>query len=476
MKRIIHILLALTALIPGLWGCQQKQPEAPQKIVDLRYRADDSYELDAKTPRMITIVIASTDPWTITSAHPEWCMIDYEEGEGSDAEKVHVGQGNKTSVHIQYYDNDNLDDREDILEIRSDYWLGKKIKVHQKGTAFLTVEKADIAATKAAASYTVNVLSNQKWTARFISGHTITVDEVEQPWITIVDGESGEGNGPIQVAVQDNPEEQRKATLAIYDRNGQEMVQAAFTQEGVLLEVEMLQIRVGYNQAETTLKVDSNASWTVELSETDTWIAVDQASHTGPATLKFTFEPNTAEALRYADIRIATVAAHEGDYVAKRDIEIKQGYKVKPIVTSFDQAEYDSWKEEGVNHGVYVAGSGMQFSNGVKIQRSLPYGDYSFYWSNMAGDGVQDGRLKILFAFSEEQEVKYYLNIRADGTGKTGIGFNKGKTEGNIAPEELIHSTHILKASGASDFRNTPANGTAKTKRKAVTAEVHINA
>ena len=84
MKRVIHILLALTALLPALWGCQQKQPEAPVKIVDLRYRADDSYVREALSPEVITIVVSSTDPWTITTAHPEWSLIDIEEGEGSD--------------------------------------------------------------------------------------------------------------------------------------------------------------------------------------------------------------------------------------------------------------------------------------------------------------------------------------------------------------------------------------------------------
>ena len=168
MKRLFNIILALAVLIPGLWGCQPETPETQHKVVDLRYRVDDSYVLDAISPQSISIIISSTDPWTVTTAHPEWCMIDIEEGAGSDPDSVHVGQGAKTTVHVQYYDNNKLDDRDDIIEIRSDYWLGKKVKVHQKGTAFLTADKTAQAPTKAAANYTVNVLSNQKWSAKFV--------------------------------------------------------------------------------------------------------------------------------------------------------------------------------------------------------------------------------------------------------------------------------------------------------------------
>ena len=95
MKRFFNIILALAVLIPGLWGCQPKTPETPQKVVDLRYRVDDSYELDAISPQSISIIISSTDPWTVTTAHPEWCTIDIEEGAGSNPDSVHVGLGTK---------------------------------------------------------------------------------------------------------------------------------------------------------------------------------------------------------------------------------------------------------------------------------------------------------------------------------------------------------------------------------------------
>ena len=69
MKRIVYILCAAAALVTGLWGCQNKAEQAV-KTVDLRYRCQDSYDLAAAGAQAFTILVASTDPWTVTSEHP----------------------------------------------------------------------------------------------------------------------------------------------------------------------------------------------------------------------------------------------------------------------------------------------------------------------------------------------------------------------------------------------------------------------
>ena len=78
--------------------------------MDLRYRAGDSYDLPATGAQAFTILVASTDPWTVTSEHPDWCIISEEEGEASDPELVHTGKATPTTIRIQYYDNTSLDD------------------------------------------------------------------------------------------------------------------------------------------------------------------------------------------------------------------------------------------------------------------------------------------------------------------------------------------------------------------------------
>ena len=52
MKRYLLTICAAVALISGLGGCQQV--DEPMKIVDLRYRAEDSYELPAYGAKAFT--------------------------------------------------------------------------------------------------------------------------------------------------------------------------------------------------------------------------------------------------------------------------------------------------------------------------------------------------------------------------------------------------------------------------------------
>ena len=90
MKKIFILFCCAAALVTGLTGCQRENKE-PEKIVDLRYRAQDSYDLPATGAKAFTILVVSTDPWTVTSAHPDWCIISEEEGDASDPDAVHEG-------------------------------------------------------------------------------------------------------------------------------------------------------------------------------------------------------------------------------------------------------------------------------------------------------------------------------------------------------------------------------------------------
>ena len=123
MKKLLYIL-ALSVLAAGLAACTQEKVQPAGDSVDLRYRVSDSYNLDATSPKPFTIVVKSTKPWTIRSYHPDWCIISEEEGEAQPDSLVHVGKGENTVVRVQYYDNTELDDRVDYIEIASGSWIG----------------------------------------------------------------------------------------------------------------------------------------------------------------------------------------------------------------------------------------------------------------------------------------------------------------------------------------------------------------
>ena len=161
MKKLLYILCAASVLLTVVTGCQKKG-EGTIKTVDLRYRCEDSYDLPATGAQAFTILVASTDPWTVTSAHPDWCMISEEEGDGQDADLVHTGRAEATTIRVQYYDNTFLDDRTDKIIIKSDYWVGKEITVTQKGIAFLEVPEEDLSkdVEKAGGEYIIHISSN----------------------------------------------------------------------------------------------------------------------------------------------------------------------------------------------------------------------------------------------------------------------------------------------------------------------------
>ena len=267
MKKILYTVFAVL-LAGGLWSCTPKEEVKEEKVVDLRYRVNDSYNLPAAGAPQITILVASTDPWTVTSAHPDWCIIDIEEGSGQDADAVHTGKAEVTTVRVQYYNNTDLDDRTDQLIIATDTWVGKKVTVNQKGCAFLSVPEEDLAfdVVKAGGDYQIHISSNQPWSSKVTDGD----------WVNIADGASGEGNGTVTVTAAENVEELRYAAVTIYDRHGEAMATALFTQDGVQLVPGSTELRAGFDQTSSELEVVSNTKWTVtKASESDDWFTID---------------------------------------------------------------------------------------------------------------------------------------------------------------------------------------------------------
>lgn len=413
MKRFIYMILAAAALLPGLWSCSDKDDKEPLDTVELRYRVADSYTLDAVSAKAFSIVVTSTKPWTITSAHPDWCIIEKEDGAASDPEKVRYGQGDKTTVKVQYYDNTELDDRVDYIEIRSDFWFGKKVTVTQKGIAYLDVpaDDLDLDIEKDGGELYIHINSNQNWSAAVTSGD----------WISIKEGATGSLDGVVTLLAEENTGEKRYATVEVRDRHDVLMATVNVTQDGVQLDPETLEIRAGYDQLSAELKVVSNGKWeAVKDNPNDDWYTIENPENTGDATLQITLKENTGEQLRTAGIVIKTVAASEGDFVVQRNVVLKQAYKISPVKVMFDNDEIGKWKSDKTNTPVYQPGVGTLFPGYARLNNgSMPFGTYTFHWSNITADA----RVRLWFCYSDSEEIKY--DIKA-ASAATSVSVNKG--------------------------------------------------
>ena len=399
MKKIVYIFCAAAVLLGALQGCQKKAEEAV-KTVDLRYRANDSYDLPATGAQSFTILVASTDPWTVTSEHPDWCIISEEEGEASNPELVHTGKATPTTIRVQYYDNTFLDDRTDKITIQSDYWVGKVITVNQKGIAFLTIPESDLdlSVEKAGGNYYIHINSNQPWSARVTDGD----------WISITDGASGEGVGTVTVTALDNVAELRYAEVTVYDRHEVASAKILFTQDGVQLVPAVTEVRAGFDQPSSELEITSNTDWVVvKASESDDWFTLENASGKGSGTVKIHFTQNNDEGLRKADVIVKNVVANPEDFQVEKTIVVKQAYKIEPVRVVVDNDELSLWKSDWANAPTYAKGVGTTFVGKARLNRSMAFGSYTFRWSNFVTDPELGGpRIRHWFCFSESCELK----------------------------------------------------------------------
>ena len=399
MKKIVYIFCAAAVLLGVPQGCQKKAEEAV-KTVDLRYRANDSYDLPATGAQSFTILVASTDPWTVTSEHPDWCIISEEEGEASDPELVHTGKAAPTTIRVQYYDNTFLDDRTDKITIQSDYWVGKVITVNQKGIAFLTIPESDLdlSVEKAGGNYYIHINSNQPWSARVTDGD----------WISITDGASGEGVGTVTVTALDNVAELRYAEVTVYDRHEVASAKILFTQDGVQLVPAVTEVRAGFDQLSSELEITSNTDWVVvKASESDDWFTLENASGKGSGTVKINFTQNNDEGLRKAEVIVKNVVANPEDFQVEKTIVVKQAYKIEPVRVVVDNDELSLWKSDWANAPTYAKGVGTTFVGKARLNRSMAFGSYTFRWSNFVTDPELGGpRIRHWFCFAESCELK----------------------------------------------------------------------
>lgn len=339
LKQFINSSFLAVAILTAFSGC--KDDDEAQKWVDLRYKVEqDSYMIDALGTEQVTIYVKSTDPWEVFGENrSDWYSISPSTGD----------PGETYTVNITCHENKELDDRSDIINIKSDYWTGKKFTLTQKGTAYLNVEGVDLI-NQEGDPETFNVLTNQKWTAKVTEGDI---------WLSIKSGTSGELDGQITVTATPNTGEQRTGVVTIYDRHGVVAQEVQCTQDGVLLNPETPEngswFRLYEEAQQLTIHVESNAGWTVskENEEDDTWYHFAETSFNGTADLVINVDEHIGSSVRTATILLSTVA-EEGATPLVKKVRFKQANPKIPQTTELNKViSGDYYGPSGLMPGRY---------------------------------------------------------------------------------------------------------------------------
>ena len=300
-NKIIHFYLLTLLFIPLLLNSCNEEDEG-MKWVDLRYRVEDSYLIEAKDPAPITFQVKSTDPWEVFGK-ADWYSISPNKGEA----------GETYTVTITANENTNLDDRTDTITIKSDYWIGKQFVLTQKGTAYLEADWEGMLDQEGNPS-TFNIFSNQDWTAEVTKGDI---------WLNIVEGTSGKLDGKITVAASRNSGEQRTGIVTIYDRHGKPALNIEVTQNGVLLLPAVPEngkwFVLDEQEQQLVIPVETNVEWSVSKDNEldDTWFQFEKTEFSGTDNLVIHVDEHIGSTVRTGVIHLQTKAEEGSTPVMK---------------------------------------------------------------------------------------------------------------------------------------------------------------
>ena len=332
--RTLSFAVALTSL--ALQGCDDSDP---MKWVDLRYRVEDSYTVEAQNPEVISFQVKSTDTWKVFGKE-DWHIISPAEGES----------GQTYTVTLTCRNNTELDDRIDTITIKSDYWTGKQFTVLQKGTAYLTAEGTDFIIHKNGEERTFQVKTNQKWSAKVTEGDV---------WLTITSKASGELDGNLTVSATANKGEKRTGKVTLYDRYGVAQHVVECVQDGVVLSPQVPEngkwFALEANAQLFTIPVEADVEWDAvkENEEDDDWFEIDNSTTKDQLVLKVNEHKGT-------QVRVAVVylvsRAGEGTEPVRKEIKFKQINPLYAITTTVDKTikSGSSYSAQGVSHGTYL--------------------------------------------------------------------------------------------------------------------------
>lgn len=388
------IVIGIILLAGVLFSCKKT---TPMKWVDLRYLTEDNYILAAHSPKIINLKVKSTDPWEVYNKNSAWCKITPSEGAANEI----------YDVVVQYTENTGLDDRLDTLVIKSDYWIGRRVPVRQKGIAYLHTEgteKLKIGQFGGKANF--KILSNQDW-------HLSKSESTG--WLEISDN-SGHGDATISIDVHnENKGEIRFADIILFNRHNEKEGTIRVWQDGVVLLPKETRVKTNYNTQTIIVDVSSNTEWFVEKEDIDAgWIEIPQQEFNGDSKLKINLSENVGPTIRTGAILLKTKIEDGFEQVVK-SIVVRQAYNPTPDYYDLDDSGLAKWiinSADNDKSSCKVVGSTLEIYGAQKIHRyNCAAGNWDFFMAKSS-----ELANPVIYLQSGEFDMRWFVDAKSKKT------------------------------------------------------------
>ncbi|QZT38175.1 hypothetical protein K5X82_04555 [Halosquirtibacter xylanolyticus] len=322
-------ILMFFCLFPILMVSCSEEEEEEFTIVDLRYNPKDKYQLSSADAEEIKFEVKSSHPWKVFGKE-NWYTINPESGP----------QDQIFMVSIKVEDNTLLDDRVDTITIKSDYWVGKRFTIEQKGIARLEAKHDNDRVLKSVGDQcTFTIESNQEWSCEVTDGGD---------WLSIDSGIEGSHDGEVMVSSTENKGEERTAIVTVYDRHKKEAAQISVRQAGVRLVPGELEWRESHRAHEIEIKVESNTQWTIAKPDFDVWYKITSGvDYSGTQSIKIQFDENSGISVRKSSLTLKTVSEDPSVKPLVKTIVLKQAPTPSPEHTELNKGFLKSKKAAG---------------------------------------------------------------------------------------------------------------------------------
>ncbi|MDR3250459.1 MAG: hypothetical protein LBT42_02175 [Tannerella sp.] len=387
-------LWLLLFLLPFVYSC--KDDVNREKWVDLRYNPKDVYYLSASSPEDIVFEVSSTAEWKVYG-QANWYSVTPSTGEPDVISKVTIKATNNTE----------LDNRIDTVIIQSDYWIGKRFIIDQKGIAYLDLPDKDTVFTKDGGEKSFSVKANQTWSGVVTQG-------IE--WLSVTGGATGSMDGLIKVAALVNKGERRAGTVTMYDRHNQPANSITIIQEGVKLDPESYSVRVSKKAQVFRLSVESNTEWQIEKPTEVGWLSIARTNYSQDAVVDIELMENSGSAVRSVELTLTSIVEGDTEPVVKT-VVLKQAPTLASTRYQFNESG-TTWRQWTSLVPQYVSGDAIFNVPGGKADRNrgyidnAPFGIYTFKLkeTKMKQGDQSSIYLGFLFASTGYEGYSYSIN------------------------------------------------------------------